>query len=221
MRVLVIEDDHVLGEAVREHVASLGYGVDWMKRLDDARDALATVTYELVLLDLNMPDGRGLDLLRPPRCQGSVVPAASKDRFAEISSGLATGERRKGRTGRLKQRCIEELQRKVLDLAQRWLNATALQLTIDIVEARWLVVEQTGSSIQWPFLVILVFWLAMILASFGLFAPANSSVMAALFAYALSVGAAIYLIVEMDQPYGGLIQISSAPIRTVLDQLGR
>ena len=43
MRVLLIEDDQVLGSAVREHVASLGYGVDWMKRLDDARDALATV----------------------------------------------------------------------------------------------------------------------------------------------------------------------------------
>ena len=43
MRVLVIEDDHVLGEAVREHVASFGYGVDWMKRIDAARDALATV----------------------------------------------------------------------------------------------------------------------------------------------------------------------------------
>jgi hypothetical protein len=121
---------------------------------------------------------------------------------------------------------IEEIQRKLLALspqndAQRWLKATALQLTIDIVEARWLVVEQTGSSIQWPFLAILVFWLAMILASFGLFAPANSSVTFALFACSLSVAAAIYLIVEMDQPYGGFIQLSSAPIRTVLDQLGR
>jgi len=121
---------------------------------------------------------------------------------------------------------IEAIQRKLLDLspqndAQRWVKATALQLTIDIVEARWLVVEQTGSSIQWPFLVILVFWLAIILASFGLFAPANGSVITALFACSLSVAAAIYLIVELDQPYGGLIQISSAPIRSVLDQLGR
>ena len=82
-------------------------------------------------------------------------------------------------------------------------------------------VEQTGSSIQWPFLPILVFRLVTILASFGLVAPANSSVITALFACALSVAAAIYLIVEMDQPYGGIIQISSAPIRTVLDQLGR
>ena len=121
---------------------------------------------------------------------------------------------------------FEQAQRDLLDLspqndAQRWLKATALQLTLDITGARWLVVEQSGSSIQWPFLVTLVFWLAMIFASFGLFAPPNGSVITALLVCALSVAAAIYLIVEMDQPYGGLIQISSAPFRALLDQLGR
>jgi hypothetical protein len=120
---------------------------------------------------------------------------------------------------------MEEIQSKILDLspqndAQRWLKTTALQLTVDIAEARWLVVEQTGSNIQWPFMAILVFWLALILGSFGLFAPANGSVIAALFACSLSVAGAIYLIVEMDRPYGGLIQISSTPVRNVLDQLG-
>jgi hypothetical protein len=121
---------------------------------------------------------------------------------------------------------FEDIQRKLLGLspqndAQRWLKATALQLTGDIAEARWLVVEQIGSSIQWPFMAILVFWLALILGSFGLFAPANGSVIAALFACSLSVAGAIYLIVEMDQPYGGVIQISSTPIRNVLDKLGQ
>jgi len=121
---------------------------------------------------------------------------------------------------------IEIVQRKLLDLApqndaQRWLKSTALQLSGNIAEARWLVVEQAGSSIQWPFLAILVFWLAIIFTSFGLFAPVNGSVIAALFVCALSVAGSIYLIVEMDQPYGGLIKISSAPLRTVLDQLSR
>jgi len=82
-------------------------------------------------------------------------------------------------------------------------------------------VEQVSSAIQWPFLTILVFWLAIIFTSFGLFAPRNGSVIAALLVCALSVAASIYLIVEMDQPYGGLIKISSAPLRTVLDQIGR
>ena len=94
MRILVIEDDSVLGEAVREHLASLGYGVDWMKRLDDAREALASVTYELVLMDLNLPDGRGLDLLRELRRRGSTVPViilTAQDQIASRIEGLNSG----------------------------------------------------------------------------------------------------------------------------------
>jgi two-component system OmpR family response regulator len=94
MRVLLVEDDYVLGEAVREHVASLGHGVDWMKRLDDAREALATVAYELVLLDLNLPDGRGLDLLRELRRQGADAPAiilTAQDQIAARIEGLNSG----------------------------------------------------------------------------------------------------------------------------------
>jgi CheY-like chemotaxis protein len=94
MRVLVIEDDRVLGEAVREHVASFGYGVDWMKRIDEARDALATVPYDLVLLDLNLPDGRGMDLLRELRRGGSKVPViilTAMDQIASRIEGLNSG----------------------------------------------------------------------------------------------------------------------------------
>jgi two-component system OmpR family response regulator len=94
MRVLFVEDDHVLGEAVRDHVASLGYGVDWMKRLDDAREAVATVSYELVILDLNLPDGRGLDFLRDLRRRGSPVPViilTAQDQVASRIEGLTSG----------------------------------------------------------------------------------------------------------------------------------
>ena len=94
MRVLLIEDDHVLGEAVRSHVASFGYGVDWMQRLDDAMEALATTPYELVLLDLNLPDGRGLDFLRDLRRSGSAVPViilTAQDQIATRIAGLNSG----------------------------------------------------------------------------------------------------------------------------------
>jgi hypothetical protein len=87
--------------------------------------------------------------------------------------------------------------------------------------ARWTALQEIGSSIQWPFMAVLVFWLAVIFASFGLFAPRNAIVTAALLVAALSVAGSIYLILEMDQPYGGLIKISSAPVRTALEQLGR
>jgi hypothetical protein len=121
---------------------------------------------------------------------------------------------------------VEVIQTNLLELspqndAQRWLKSTALQLTGEIAEARWLVLAQAGSGIQWPFLTILVFWLAMIFASFGLFAPRNGSVLIALFVCALSVAGSLYLIIQMDQPYSGLIKISSAPLRIALDQFGR
>jgi len=121
---------------------------------------------------------------------------------------------------------IEDIQRRLLKLspqndAQRWLQSKALQIAGEIAEARWLVLEQIGTGIQWPFLVIVIFWLAMILASFGLFAPRNGSVLAALFVGALSIAGSLYLIVQMDQPYTGLIKISSAPVRAALDQLGQ
>jgi hypothetical protein len=120
----------------------------------------------------------------------------------------------------------EAIMRKILELspqtdAQRWIKSQALQIGGEIALTRSLVAEQTGSSIQWPFLTILVFWLTAIFVSFGLFAPRNASVLAVLFVCALSVAASIYLIVEMDQPYGGLIKLSSAPLVSVLDQLGR
>ena len=94
MRVLWIEDDYVLGQAVREHVASLGYGVDWMKRLDIAQEAMMTVAYELVLLDLNLPDGRGLEFLRELRKQQSLVPViilTAQDQIASRIDGLNSG----------------------------------------------------------------------------------------------------------------------------------
>ena len=94
MRVLLVEDDRVLGDAVREHVAASGHGVDWTRRIDESREALATVTYDLVLLDLNLPDGRGLDLLRELRRGGSKVPViilTAMDQIASRIEGLNSG----------------------------------------------------------------------------------------------------------------------------------
>ena len=94
MRILLIEDDQMLGEAVREHVAAAGHGVDWMKRIDEAREAFVTVPYELLLLDLNLPDGRGLDFLRELRRNGSKVPVivlTAMDQIASRIEGLNSG----------------------------------------------------------------------------------------------------------------------------------
>jgi hypothetical protein len=105
--------------------------------------------------------------------------------------------------------------------AQRTLQAQALKTGIDIAQARWLLFAQRGSSIPTPFLVVLVFWLTILFASFSLFAPPNPTVLVTLLVCALSVSAATFVILELDEPFGGWIQISSAPLREALAQLGR
>lgn len=94
MRILMIEDDAVLGAAVRDQVTADGHSLDWVTRLDAARDALAVVAYDLVLLDLMLPDGRGIAFLRALREQGSVTPVmilTALDQVSDRIEGLNAG----------------------------------------------------------------------------------------------------------------------------------
>ncbi len=72
-----------------------------------------------------------------------------------------------------------------------------------------------------PFLVVLAFWLAVIFGSFGLFSPGNGVIIAAFFVCALSAAGAVFLIEDLNEPSGGLIQVSSAPLRNAIAQLGQ
>ena len=105
--------------------------------------------------------------------------------------------------------------------AQRLLRAEALSIATDLSRTRWLIFEQGGTTIPLPFLVLLIFWVTVIFASFGLFAPANATVVGTLFVCALSVSGAIVLILELDQPLQGLVQLSSGPLRSALANLGQ
>jgi hypothetical protein len=104
---------------------------------------------------------------------------------------------------------------------QRFLRTEALKMGAELGRTRWLLFAQGGSSIPAPFLAILVFWVTVIFFSFGLFAPSNSVVVATLLICALSVSAAIFLILELDESFQGLIQVSSAPLRMAVENLGQ
>lgn len=104
--------------------------------------------------------------------------------------------------------------------AQRFAQAQALKIGLELSRTRVLMSEQTGSSIAWPFLVVLVFWLVILFMGFGLFAPANATVLAALFVGALSVAGAIFLILELDRPYEGLMHLPSTLLRNAVAQTG-
>ena len=94
MRVLLVEDAAGLGEAVREQIADDGHAVDWVQRLEQARNSVRTTVYDLILLDLMLPDGRGLEFLRQQRSAGNVTPViilTAQDQISDRIAGLNAG----------------------------------------------------------------------------------------------------------------------------------
>jgi two-component system OmpR family response regulator len=93
LRILLVEDEPLLGEAVAAHLKKM-HAVDWLHSLDVAWDALRTVSYDLLLLDLNLPDGHGLDLLRTMRQSGQSLPViviTARDQVRDRIAGLNAG----------------------------------------------------------------------------------------------------------------------------------
>jgi hypothetical protein len=105
--------------------------------------------------------------------------------------------------------------------AQRAIQSQAQSIALNLGQTRWLLFEQGGTSISTPFLVVVVFWLSTLFVSFGLFAPRNATAIVTLAVSGISVAGAIFLILELDHPFSGLIQISSAPLRNALAVLGK
>lgn len=94
MRILLVEDDRVIAGAVREQAEGEGHSVDLAMRLDEAGDALATAHYGLILLDLMLPDGRGLPFLRALRARGDATPViimTALDQVSDRIEGLNAG----------------------------------------------------------------------------------------------------------------------------------
>jgi two-component system OmpR family response regulator len=93
MRMLLVEDDFVLGGAIRDQVVADGHSVDWMKGVGDAGDAIVSAAYEIVLLDLMLPDGRGLDFLKARRAAGDATPVIVLTARDQISDRIAALDR--------------------------------------------------------------------------------------------------------------------------------
>ncbi len=105
------------------------------------------------------------------------------------------------------------------DDSQRALQSRALDMTEELLQARWLVHAATEPSVPVPFLMILLFWLTIIFASFGVFAPRNATVLTVLFVCGLSVSLAVFLVLEMDTPFDGLLKVSADPLRYAVSHL--
>lgn len=94
MRVLLVEDTAGLGEAVRDQISDDGHAVDWVQSISFAETSVKSTTYNLILLDLMLPDGYGLDFLKKLRAAGdstAVIILTAKDQVSDRIAGLNAG----------------------------------------------------------------------------------------------------------------------------------
>lgn len=105
--------------------------------------------------------------------------------------------------------------------SQKYLQTRALQLMDDIMQSRWMIIEQSQTNLPRAFLVVLTFWLTVLFAQFPLLAPRNRTAMSALFICAISMSGAIFLILELNQPLEGAIKMSSTPLHKALLLIGK
>jgi hypothetical protein len=134
----------------------------------------------------------------------------------------------RGRTNRSSQETIvmlESVQDALLTLhpadeRQTYLSTLCLRLSSTMIEARWALETRASHSIPVPFLVLLIFWLSIVFASFGLFAPANATSIVALLLCSLAVAGGIFMIEELDRPLSGFVQLPPDSMRRALHEIG-
>jgi hypothetical protein len=174
--------------------------------------AAKTVFLDRVLANYGSESAESRDLLR--RSVGSAIdhmwPDKKSSQTAQLDPSVSSGEAFFNSIQKLSPQ----------NDVQRSLKSQAAQIATDLGQMRWLLFEQTETSISVAMLIVLISWLAIIFMSAGLFAPANATVIIALMLAALSVAGAIFLILELDMPFDGVIQISQKPMYNALAHLG-
>ena len=107
------------------------------------------------------------------------------------------------------------------DAPQRWLQEQALQTTTSLQRQRWQIIEHTGSSVRPLIIIVVVCWIVAIFISFGLNANRNATVAAVFLVCSVSIGGAVFLVLEIDSPFHGLLRISDAPMLGALAYMDR
>ena len=182
---------------------------------DDFRNTAATV----VVLDRTLSD-YGPEAKEERELLRSTYASAVEQYFSRGTVGTANAgfPERLARLGQFQYKLRQLAPRNDL---QRSLQSEALALSRDLTHARWMLLQPDQSSIPTPFLVVLVFWLAILFCGFGLVGDNNRTVTVTLLVCSLSVSSAIFLIEDIAHPLQGIMQISQAPARSALSYLGQ
>jgi Protein of unknown function (DUF4239) len=184
---------------------------------DVQRDEVRQLTTNVILLD-HLLEQYGPDS-RPARSDLRVAVAAVVDRiWAEGVVGTNPGAPFSTTApGQATERAIHALV--PANEKQRFYQAQAIQALNSILQTRLVLYEQSGTHLPVAFLAVLMFWLFILFASFSLFSPLSPTALAAVVVIALSASGAIFLILELSQPFSGLMQIDSTPVRHALAPL--
>lgn len=94
MRLLLVEDDELLGDAIKTGLTQFGYVVDWLKDGESARHAVKSESFELIILDLGLPKLSGLGFLQSIRNEGNTTPViivTARESVEDRVKGLDSG----------------------------------------------------------------------------------------------------------------------------------
>ena len=183
---------------------------------DTQRDEVRQLTAKFVMLD-NLLDQYGPEA-RPARASlRSVIPALIENMWGDDATKSNGAPFVATTFGEAAYRAIRALS--PATEAQRFFQGQAIQTANAIAQVRLVLYEQAGGRMPPLFLTVLVAWLFVLFVSFSLFSPINPTALAAIVIIALSASAAIFLILEMYQPFSGVMRIDSEPLRQALAPL--
>ncbi len=186
---------------------------------DQANDAITQAGAKMILLDRTLsrygPETRAIRTRMKETIEATVKhlwPSERRD-----SEGIAVVEKGRG---------IDEVQDMIEQLdtsgeLHREMRSSALQTCNDLMHSRWLTIERAQDGLPMPLLVMLIFWLTVLFISLGLLAPRNATAVICLVVCAVSMAGAIALLVELDDPFSGLLRASPAPLLKAVSVIAR
>lgn len=209
-----------LGTGMLSVLASLVLGllIATVKTSFDATDnAMRAYAADLIMLDETLRD-YGDAALPARRLVRDYTARLLHDSWPKMGGRPFLTEDRQA--GDMMERERETIRALVpVDAGQRWLQDEALQVSTSLLRQRWRLIEHSGPSVRPTVIAILVSWIAAIFASFGLNAPRNATVVAALLICSLAIGSSIFLVLQLDSPFSGVMRISSRPMHTALSHM--
>lgn len=184
---------------------------------EDKRNQVIRMTADLIEIDLCMkgygPEGRAVR-----QAMRDAVPAIVDSIWRGKASRFRPDANAEPDSGT--EVVLSELQDlSPRDDGQRARRTRAIEVGLELAQIQLILFSQPGNAISAPFMTILILWLAFIFGTFTLFAPPNPLIIAILLVAALSAASAIFLILDLDSPFSGLLQISTAPLRNALPPL--